>query len=356
VPARLAFLRALYALYALCAMAEDGAGVGDGAAEAACVAAVLHDAQARLCVFGGRAGLVRSLGSVYAGSVVRFLGGRPAVASRVIPTPGLCAWLNGMALSRDGATLLAAHGEYGNCVLRAYDVTSGALLREVGGWGTGPLQFGSRPHQIWVAPDDFVFVADLSNHRIQVLTPQLTFHAFLGVGELSYPEGVCADRKVVVVCESGVSRAAQLLGVTFPVVTAAPRRISVFRRSDGALLRRFASGCPQLGFPRGLCFTSRQRHVAVVDMDRHCVFEFSLEGELVRTVGSDVLKFPVAAACLDASDELVVADQGSVLVFNADGELLRTLSPARDVFACLAVHGGTIFALACHSEQCVVFA
>jgi hypothetical protein len=44
-----------------------------------------------------------------------------------------------------------------------------------------------------LAPDDHVFIADRSNNRVQVLTPALDFYAFVGVGLLSCPVGVCAD-------------------------------------------------------------------------------------------------------------------------------------------------------------------
>jgi hypothetical protein len=49
-----------------------------------CVSAVLGDALARVAVLGGRDGMPRSLGSVYGGSVTRFLGsGLRGVVSRV---------------------------------------------------------------------------------------------------------------------------------------------------------------------------------------------------------------------------------------------------------------------------------
>ncbi len=53
-----------------------------------CVAAVLGDALGRVSVLGGREGMLRSLGSVFGGSVTRFLGGGlRGVVSRVIDTP-----------------------------------------------------------------------------------------------------------------------------------------------------------------------------------------------------------------------------------------------------------------------------
>jgi hypothetical protein len=41
-----------------------------------------------------------------------------------------------------------------------------------------------------VASDDYVFVADCGNNRVQVLTPRLDFHSFVGVGQLVAPAGV----------------------------------------------------------------------------------------------------------------------------------------------------------------------
>jgi hypothetical protein len=84
--------------------------------------------------------------------------------------------------------------------------------------------FASTPRLSWIAPDDFVFVADSDNHRVQVLTSLLEFHAFVGVGQLRGPGGVCADADVIVVSEHNA------------------HRISVFNRRDGTLLRQF--GCP----------------------------------------------------------------------------------------------------------------
>ncbi len=55
-----------------------------------CVAAVLGDALHRVAVLGGRERMPRSLGSVYGGSVTRFLGGAlRGVVSRVIDTGGV---------------------------------------------------------------------------------------------------------------------------------------------------------------------------------------------------------------------------------------------------------------------------
>jgi DNA-binding beta-propeller fold protein YncE len=219
-----------------------------------------------------------------------------------------------------------------------FRVSDGSRLRIIGGAGDGPLQFKS-PRQVWVASDDFVFVAEVGNGRVQVLTPRLDFHGFVGVGQLSGPAGVCADDDVIMVSELGADR------------------ISVFARCDGALLRRFATyghGDGQLRAPLGLCFMSGHRHVAVADYWNHRVSVFSVEGEFVRHVGVGKLRLPQGVAC-SAFDEIVVADwyNRRVVLFSASGEMLHTMGGGD--FSGVAMHGGTIFAQTFNNDKCVVF-
>jgi DNA-binding beta-propeller fold protein YncE len=305
-----------------------------------CVAAVLGDALRRVAVLGGREGMPRSLGSVYGGSVTRFLGGFMVLdVSHVIDT-GLKAGGNGATVSRDGSTLLFTDGAYssGSHTLHAFSVADGSRLRVVGSKGRGPLQFHSLG-QVCIAPDGFVFVADSCNHRVQVLTPTLDFHGFVGAGQLRDPRGVCANADVVVVSEANA------------------HRISVFNRSDGALLRRIGSvgsGRGQLDYPRGLCFMSHDRHVAVTDNSNNRVSVFSVDGAFIRHVGGGILTEPYGVAC-SACDELVVADKGNnrVALFSASGKLVKTMG--RGGFTGVAVHGGAVFAQDWDDMQCVVF-
>jgi DNA-binding beta-propeller fold protein YncE len=304
-----------------------------------CVATVLGDALRRVAVLGGREGMSRSLGSVYGGSVTRFLGGSlRGVESGVIGTPGSKLVTNGVAVSRDGSTLLVSHTN-GSHAIHVFSVADGSRLRVVGSRGNGPLQFFG-PRQVWVASDDFVFVADSRNDRVQVLTPTLDFHAFVGVGQLDYPSGVCANDDVVVVSE-----------------VAAHRRVSVFNRGDGALLRRFGSrgsGDGQLDCPYGLCFMSGERHVAVADCGNYRVSVFSMDGDFVRHVGVGVLRGPRGVAC-SAFDELVVADHDArrVVVFTSSGE--ASVAMGRAWFASVAIHGSTVLAYDFDGQECVVF-
>jgi tripartite motif-containing protein 71 len=245
---------------------------------------------------------------------------------------------NGVAVSRDGSTLLVSDYTGGSHAIHEFRVADGSRLRVIGGAGDGPLQF-KNPAQVWVASDDHVFVADCGNKRVQVLTPRLDFHSFVGVGQLEYRAGVCADDDIIVVSEADA------------------HRISVFKRRDGALLRRFGSqgsGDGQLKYPQGLCFMSGHRHVAVADFNNDRVSVFSVEGEFVRHMGVGKLHNPFGVAC-SASDELVVADHGNdrVAVFSASGELLKTMGSGP--FTGVAIHGGTIFAQDWNNSKCILF-
>jgi DNA-binding beta-propeller fold protein YncE len=304
------------------------------------VSAVLGDALGRVAVLGGRDGMARSLGSVLGGSVTRFLGGGlQGVVSRVIATSGVKSVSNGVAMSHDGSTLLVSDWCGGSNAIHEFRVSDGARLRAVGGKGKKPLQFKG-PCQVWVASDDYVFVADYSNNRVQVLTPRLDFSAYVGVGELDCPTGVCADDDVIVVSQVG-----------------AVHCISVFSRDDGALLRRFGSrgsGDGELFNPRGLCFMSGHGHVAVAEWSNDRVSVFSVDGEFIRHVGVGPLTNPIAVAA-SALDELVVADCDNrrIVLFDASGEVAKTMGDGD--FAGVALHGGTIFAQDCDGEKCVLF-
>jgi DNA-binding beta-propeller fold protein YncE len=276
---------------------------------------------------------------VYGGSVTRFLGGSlRGVVSRVIDTPCVVSYYNGVAVSRDSCTLLVADSWGGSHALHEFNIADGSRRRVVGSWGSGPLQFRN-PSQVYIAPDDFVFVADWGNHRVQVLTPTLDFHSFVGVDELDYPVGVCATADVVVVAEGEAVR------------------ISVFSRRGSALLRRFrseGSDDGRLSSPCGLCFMPGDRHVAAVDEGSHCVSVFSMDGQFIRHVGVGVLKRPNGIAC-SAFDELVVADTGNrrVVVFSDVGELLMSFGDGD--FRGVVVHGSTVFAQECLNMRCVLW-
>jgi DNA-binding beta-propeller fold protein YncE len=215
--------------------------------------------------------------------------------------------VNGVAVSRDGSTLLASDRDGGSHSVSEYSIADGVRRHVVGGpdAGSGPLQFNG-PRQVWIADDGFVFVAERFNNRVQVLTPGLSNHAgFVGVGNLSGPVGVCANADIVVVTE------------------VAAHRLTVMKRSDGTVVRRMGSkgsGDGQLSTPQGLCFMSGDRHIAVADNKNDRVSVFGVDGTFVRHVGVGVLKTPIGVAC-SAFDDLVVAD-------NANRRVRLSVAPA----------------------------
>ncbi len=239
-------------------------------------------------------------------------------------------------MSRDGSTLLVSDYVGGSHAIHEFRVADGSRLRVVGGKGSGRLRFEG-PRQVWVASDDFVFVADYNNNRVQVLTPHLDFHAFIGMGQLHLPGGVCANDDVVIVSEAGSDR------------------ISVFNRGDGALVRHVGSsgsGNGQFHDLYGLCFLFRERHFAVADHGNNRVSVFSVAGDFIRHVGVGQLKRPHGVAS-SAFDELVVADTSNlrVVLFSASGELLKTI--IIPTVTGVAIRGGAVFAQ--EYERCVIF-
>jgi hypothetical protein len=132
--------------------------------------------------------------------------------------------------------------------------------------------------------------------------------------------------------------------------------MTVFNRSDGAIVRRFGShgikDC-QLSAPLGLCFMHGDGFVAVADSCNHCVSIFSVDGGFVRRVGVGLLKYPQGVAC-SAFDEIVVADTDNrrVVVFSEGIEMVMVLG--RGDFSGVALHGATIVAQDFYSGKCVV--
>jgi DNA-binding beta-propeller fold protein YncE len=254
--------------------------------------------------------------------------------------------------------LASDSGSYGTHTIHEFNVADGSRRRVIGRAGDGPLHF-AMPCHVCIAPDGFVFVADCRNRRVQVLTPTLDFHSFIGEGVLPWPIGVCANADIVVVSDLETYR------------------ISVFNRCDGTLLRWFGarvkhshqlisrsglcleptsprdlppSPPPQpsvdtLDAPRGLCFMSGDRHVAVADSNNDRVSVFSVDGEFIRHVGVGILNRPLGVAC-SALDELIVTDHDDssmcLRVFGSTGDLLATFGAGQ--FTGVVVRGGAVFA------------
>jgi hypothetical protein len=324
--ARLPFLQSLAAI-ADGAVVQDSHGARNNNNNTA--AAVLADPQRRLAVFGGREGLARSLGSVYACTISLFLGGLRGVVVRRIRTRGRNC-ISGLAISRDGTTVFTANAS--DHAMRAYSVASGELLCATPGkdHATQPLQF-LFPRQLCVAADGTVFVADGGHNCIHVVTPRFDTLQFFGKDDVLWaPTAVCCDDELVATIGS-------------------PRQLIVFCRGTGARLLHVDLAVvlklpakTNFAFYGGMCFWTTRRDIAFTDFYGGCVYAVSLEGNLLQRIGDGVLRCPQGLAC-SAFDELLVADGAlrRLFVFSTAGELMRSLDC--DVFGCITLHGSSVF-------------
>ena len=175
----------------------------------------------------------------------------------------------GVAVDDEGNILVADSGNH-----RIQKFTNdGQFLASVGTKGTGPLQFNN---PIGVAfHNKKLYVADKSNHRIEVLNSDLTFSSIIKgkhgskSGEFAFPWGVtCDSAGNVYVADSGNDR------------------IQVFTAS-GKLLRKFGcfgKGEGELYWPVGVAVDSRGM-VFVSESQNHRISVFTTEGQFVKSFG-----------------------------------------------------------------------
>ena len=193
---------------------------------------------------------------------------------------------------------------------------SGKLNKNVAELGAnkGHLDFprSSGPWGIAVAPNGHIFIADNTTHQIHVFDEQRKhIRSFgkkgSGKGQLNFPCGTTIDADgLVYVCNS------------------INQCIEVFK-GEGTFVRQFGVGL--LSSPYGVTINNKQVYVA--DARKHKIFIFTLEGQLVRTVGTQgrwngQLHWPTAVA-ISPDGDMYVTDYNNhrVQVFDSDGVFLR---------------------------------
>ena len=144
-----------------------------------------------------------------------------------------------------------------------------ALITKVGKKGTGKGEFSS-PHQLTVAPNGSVFVADSRNNRIVVMTRKLKFLKTIKHASMTEPYDVkLLDNKVFVLS----SRDNPCL--------------HVFSQS-GEKLRSFITrgeqGNKQVKLGYSFCF-DKQQNILISDYFDDSIKVFSQEGALLHTLG-----------------------------------------------------------------------
>jgi DNA-binding beta-propeller fold protein YncE len=252
-----------------------------------------------------------------------------------------------------GAAFIGAHPDWlvttelrGHCI-KISNIRTGALVCKFGGRGSGEGQFTYPTGVAGTSDSSFVIVADLANHRVQVLrlvvgadgiSAHLEFVRSLGSGEgsaegqLNYPFGLALFRsngeqqETVLVTESGN-----------PMMESGNHRVSQFAL-DGTFVGIFAgtgkggSGDGEFKDPYGITVLGSSGEVAVADRNNHRVQIFDSEGKYKRQFGTegkeaDGQLFGPTDLASDAHGNLLVVDNTNRLqVFDPEGKHLCTRS------------------------------
>jgi tripartite motif-containing protein 2/3/tripartite motif-containing protein 71 len=176
--------------------------------------------------------------------------------------------LRGMAVDDDGNILVS---DAGNNRIQKF-TSAGKFIKAVGKKGDKPLEFSS---PLGIAFHKKIYVADVVNHRIQILNPDLTFSSSFGSegsgnGKFCWPWNVACDStgKVYVADTSN-------------------HRIQVFT-AEGRFLRKFGkpgSGNGELNCPASINIDT-ENVVYVTEDDNHRVSVFTCEGEFLTSFGT----------------------------------------------------------------------
>lgn len=174
--------------------------------------------------------------------------------------------------------------------VQVYDSEKGALMAEIGrGWCHGKSQgeFHNPVGVVVTADSKYIIVADKSNNRLQKLTlsvndgkVHLAFNAYIGRQFTDYGfEKDSQDEEELVEDPSGLALRGQ----------------------------------------------TNNQTVLVVEEKRHQVSEWSLNGDRVRIIGKQVLKFPTDVTTISTTDHIAVTDKTAHCVIIFDGHNGNTL-------------------------------
>lgn len=327
-------------LRVLCRLAEEhGSELCEvHPARGGAAAAATRAAAPTMAVLGGRTGAPRSLGSVLGAAVARFLprGFQCVLRAVVAPLDRVCT-VQHLAVSPDGAVLYRSL--WAHHVVEARRVTDGELLHEAA------HNRVRRPEQLAVTRDGRVLVAEFSNDRIQVMTPQLRLVRYLGVGVLHGPAGVC------VVVDADDDDDAQAV-----VIVAGERRgRMVTFAADGRVLHSWT-----VASDRVTCVVALPSCVAVASR-RGNIHMFRVDGTFVRSVAIDDAPGRGAHSCSstdamaydgDAEELLVVTGAVFAAVDCSNNDTVRKF-PQRLWGFGIAACRGTVYTCTFHTPALI---
>ena len=238
--------------------------------------------------------------------------------------------------------------------------------------------------------NQLIYIADLGNSRIQVVSFAGNFLKRFGQGILKSPYGIAVTEENVFVTDSNLHALLQ------------------FRKKDCKLMKRTGTegeGDGQLYYPHGLCIDSNgdmyvadcfnnrvsvfskeleflnclgtqqlknphdvkvtQDSVVVLDRSPNCLHFFSRRGELLRsflTQGEDGMVYGPEFFCLDIAGNILVTDHylHCIKVFSPSGQLIHTIGKrghGRGELFCpygiCVTQSGTIFVLSDNPNFCL---
>ena len=183
-------------------------------------------------------------------------------------------------------------------------------VKTFGGQGTGPGQLSS-PRGLATSADGLLFVANYSNHCVDIFREDGTFVRQIGQGQIQYPMDVAVHTNgQVYVADNSNHRVAVLT-------------------QNGQLVRTFGSqgsGAGQFSCPRGIAI-SPDGQLYVSDHNNSRVQVFTADGTYVREFGQGQLSNPMGLT-FTTEGNVVVASYGNsrVSIFNQEGQLVHTLN------------------------------
>ncbi|KAI8482834.1 hypothetical protein Bbelb_394960 [Branchiostoma belcheri] len=225
---------------------------------------------------------------------------------------GHFTWPRGVAVSPENYIIVADSSNHRVQVF----TPSGQLVRVFGSYGTGEGEFDCLAG-VTVNSQGWIVTADRYNHRVQIFDSNGRFIRQFGQegsrdGQLSYPWGVATDRMgFIYVCDKD------------------NHRVQVFRL-DGAFVRKFGrlgNGNGQFENPHYIA-VARDNRVIVSDSSNHRLQVFDKYGRFLLKFGSEgsgngQFKYPRGVA-VDQEGHIIVGDSGNnrLQLFRQDGSFL----------------------------------
>ncbi|KAH3715728.1 RING finger protein nhl-1-like [Dreissena polymorpha] len=234
-------------------------------------------------------------------AIIRF-GGRGSNNSEFI-------WPRGIAVSRSDQVYVA---DSSNHRVQVFD-NIGGFVKSFGSYGQADGEFDCLAGIAMNTMGD-ILITDRYNHRVQVFDHQGSFKFVFGEegtrdGQMNYPWGIACDSMgFIYICDKE------------------NHRVQVFQ-SNGVFARKFGRlgrGSGQFENPHYLAISSDNK-VYVSDSSNHRIQVFSMYGDFIFQFGSvgtmqGQLKYPKGIA-IDEQGFVVVADSGNnrIQVFRGDG-------------------------------------